>query len=159
MQNLWKDVQYGLRTLAKSPGFTLVALLTLALGIGANTAIFSAVNRILLHPLPFPQPDRIMAITKTGQMGPPRMMNRPARPPLVREGRPALRWGLALCPLSALPGSTQRWLCGMNRCARGNVAVPGTATSGKFRKQKHARSRSIEVQRIHPDQTVIWRGK
>jgi putative ABC transport system permease protein len=92
MQNLWQDIRFGLRTLANSPGFTLVALLTLALGIGANTAIFSAVNRILLHPLPFPQPDRIMAITKTGEMPRPdrlqRMTNGPAPAPSDRQGQP-----------------------------------------------------------------------
>ena len=64
MQNLWNDVRYGLRTLGKNPGFTLVAIITLALGIGANTAIFSAVDRVLLNPLPYPQPDRIMAISR-----------------------------------------------------------------------------------------------
>ena len=64
MKNIWRDIRQGTRLLTRAPGFTVVAVLTLALGIGANTAIFSVTYAILLKPLPYPQPDQITLVTE-----------------------------------------------------------------------------------------------
>ena len=70
MATLIQDVRYGLRNLARNPGFTIVAMLTLALGIGANTTIFSVINNILLKPLPFPHAGRLVLVWETFGKGP-----------------------------------------------------------------------------------------
>lgn len=77
---LWHDLKYAARTLVKGPGFAVVAVLSLAIGIGANAAIFSAVRAVLLRPLPFPDPDAIVTISTT------------------TDERPNLAWGASAPP-------------------------------------------------------------
>ncbi len=65
MEALWRNLRHAVRTLARAPGFTTTAVLTLALGIGANSAVFSAIDAVLLRPLPFPDADRLVRMSQT----------------------------------------------------------------------------------------------
>src|SRR5262249_22589257 len=81
MSQLWQDMRYAFRTLRSAPGFAALAILTLAVGIGANAAIFSFVNGILLNPLPYPNADRIV-----------RVLEKPPGPPTARNGISTLNY-------------------------------------------------------------------
>jgi len=100
METLWQDIRFGFRQLLRKPGFTLIAVLSLALGIGANTAIFSLVDAVLLRPLPFGDPDRLVMVWEdAAKLGFPRNTPAPANyvdwkaQNTVFEDMAALNWG------------------------------------------------------------------
>src|ERR1019366_6745609 len=109
MRPLWKDPRYAVRTLLKTPAYTVVALATLALGIGANTAIFSVVNQVLLNPAGISNPGRIVALRVNYDKLLPRL---PARTRLRHDGAPrAPRYPLigSLSPKLPMSYPSQRW--------------------------------------------------
>jgi hypothetical protein len=69
MHTLFADIRFALRTLAKNRGFAAVGILTIALGVGANAAVFSVVNATLIQPLPYADPDRLVAVFETARRG------------------------------------------------------------------------------------------
>ena len=71
MRALFQDFRFAVRQFKKSPGFAITTILTIALGIGGATAIFSLVNTILLRPLPFPEPDRVLSVASRNDRNPP----------------------------------------------------------------------------------------
>src|SRR5262249_41839224 len=85
MQTPWQDLRYGARLLLKKPGFTLIAVITLALGVGANTAIFTVVAGVLLRPLPYDEPDRLVTLWESDPRG--NIEQRRVAPPNLVEWR------------------------------------------------------------------------
>src|SRR5260370_37955780 len=77
METLWQDIRFAIRVLIKSPAFTIVAIATLALGIGANTAIFSVANVFLFRPLPVKDADRLVVVAVQRPQGDPNPMSYP----------------------------------------------------------------------------------
>src|SRR5262245_28252263 len=99
MENLWQDLRFGARQLLSKPGFALVAVLSLALGIGANTAIFSLVDAVLIRPLPFQNPNALVMVWEDAtRIGFPRNTPAPANyadwkaQNQVFEDMAAIRW-------------------------------------------------------------------
>jgi predicted permease len=123
LEMLLQDVRYALRTLTRKPGFAVVTVLTLALGIGANAAIFSAVHAVLLRPLPFPDPDRLVSLSSTTVAAP----NRPggaASPPDFADWR---RENRSFAEVAALDTSSFA-LTGVGAAEQ----VPGANVTGGF---------------------------
>ena len=124
LEEIWQDLRYGARMLMKNPGFTLVAVVTLALGIGANTAIFSVVNAVLINPLPYPSGDRLMTIYASHDMPPGMLRTHSITPADFVEWRAQQK---SFGEMFAFTGSYAR-LTG----AKEPAFIPGFAVTSRF---------------------------
>jgi putative ABC transport system permease protein len=122
IESLWADLRYAARQLRKSPGFAITAVLTLAVGIGANTAVFSVMNAVLLRPLSFPHPERIFQMEEVAPEG----ENYDTSIPLFLEWRDHSRMFQSVAAYPALPA-------GFNLAEKGHPErVPGLRVSADF---------------------------
>ena len=149
MQTLWQDLRYAVRQLRKSPGFTAVAVLTLALGIGASTAIFSVVDAVLLRPLPFPHPEQIVQVWEQSPNGDSINLSDPNFDDFRTQNT-------TFANLAAYSGSEPTSISGGNEPVRANI----TAVSSDFFRVLgiepfRGRAFAPEEQRVHGAPAMI----
>ena len=157
LERLSQDLRYGCRMLAKNPGFTLVAVLSLAIGIGANTAVFSFADTLLLRPLPVPRPGEVLTVGLTDRLSglPARVVSRLRRHPgsqqeLRRIGR-VHQTHRRLCHRCRRHAETddrhageRQLLPGHRRGARAGTRLPARRRPGaRTRRGRHARPRFL----------------
>src|SRR5215213_6022653 len=127
MDLLWKDIRYALHSLRANPGFALVAILTLALGIGATTAIFSVVNGVLLQPLPLKEPDRLVMVWERAMNNPaPQAQRNVASPGNVYE------WMKEIPRTFSSLGASTDWEVSLTGQAEPELVLAGLASGQLF---------------------------
>jgi hypothetical protein len=149
IDTLVRDVTYGARALRRTPGFTVAALLTLALGMGANTALFSVLNAVVLRPLPYGDPDRIVGVWNSW-VGEPRAALSPAEYFDFRDRVTEFEhFGVWAGQFMTLTGDGEPARLPTGLVSSGLLPALGVAL-GIFRGRRHARSRGEEYRAVGP---------
>jgi predicted permease len=130
LDNLWRDLRYAARTLSRSPGFTLIAVLVMALGIGSNVALFTVVRSVLLKPLPFENPDQLLMISESGAADSP---DHPVAGGVYKEWKKQVQSFSDL----ALVGDSEVNLSGLGKEETGRQGQDETTTGTQLPEQVH----------------------
>ena len=151
MDTLWQDIKYAFRSLRRTPGFALVVIISLALGIGANTLVYSVLDGLVLRPFAYPEPERLVAIGATfpkissagssSRRSPRRSTSTCKRVPAPSSASPRSTSGTARSQVAIVPSGCSPRSCGTTRRPRSD-SLPRSVVAFAMRRRRHRAARS-----------------